>query len=169
MGRQVRAAVPLVALGQRRLSTTAAPRTRASTPKIIRFHPQRREGRLEQRRSSASPPSVRRSSWTGGNDWNDFYASIWQRDAAAKYLQHQKITRWDGATSRFTGGLHGTVENGTRTFYDHGRKVLDGDRYLLPWDQGRKLYTLQQVGRHDRLGPRPAARTRLPASPTTAA
>ncbi|MCQ4208918.1 endo-alpha-N-acetylgalactosaminidase family protein [Streptomyces longispororuber] len=84
--------------------------------------------------------------WTGENDWNDFYANIWQRDLPAKYLQHQKITRWDGNDITFTGGLRGTVENGTRTFYDHGRKVLDGDRYLLPWDQGKKLYHYNKAG-----------------------
>ncbi|WP_338700902.1 endo-alpha-N-acetylgalactosaminidase family protein [Streptomyces sp. Q6] len=84
--------------------------------------------------------------WTGENDWNDFYANIWQRDLPAKYLQHQKITRWNGNDITFTGGLRGTVENGHRTFYDHGRKVLDGDTYLLPWDGGKKLYHYNKQG-----------------------
>ncbi|MEV5611761.1 endo-alpha-N-acetylgalactosaminidase family protein [Streptomyces sp. NPDC052225] len=84
--------------------------------------------------------------WTGENDWNDFYANVWQRDLPAKYLQHQKITRWDGNDITFTGGLHGTVENGRRTFRDHGRTVLDGDAYLLPWDGGKKLYHYNKQG-----------------------
>ncbi|MYW65261.1 hypothetical protein GTY65_14505 [Streptomyces sp. SID8379] len=88
--------------------------------------------------------------WTGETDWNAFYANVWQRDLPAKYLQHQQITRWDGDDITFTGGLRGTVENGKRTFYDHDRKVLDGDSYLLPWDakdgDGKKLYHYNKQG-----------------------
>ncbi|MZD07447.1 hypothetical protein GTW43_20510 [Streptomyces sp. SID5785] len=87
--------------------------------------------------------------WTGENDWNAFYANVWQRDLPAKYLQHQRITRWDGNDITFTGGVRGTVEDGRRTFYDHGRKVLDGDAYLLPWkaqDGSRKLYHYSKQG-----------------------
>lgn len=78
--------------------------------------------------------------WTGETDWNAFYDNIWQRNLPAKYLQQEQITRWDGNEVTFTGDVHGTVENGRRTFYDHGRKVLDGGAYLLPWDGGKKLY-----------------------------
>ncbi|MEU0374996.1 endo-alpha-N-acetylgalactosaminidase family protein [Streptomyces sp. NPDC006283] len=84
--------------------------------------------------------------WTGETDWNAFYDNVWQRDLPAKYLQQERITRWDGNDIRFTGGLRGTVEDGRRTFYDHGRKVLDKDRYLLPWDGGRKLYHYNKAG-----------------------
>ncbi|MFC9397775.1 endo-alpha-N-acetylgalactosaminidase family protein [Streptomyces sp. NPDC057027] len=84
--------------------------------------------------------------WTGETDWNAFSANIWQRNLPAKYLQQQKITRWDGNDITFTGGVRGTVENGRRTFYDNGRKVLDGDSYLLPWDGGRKLYHYNKAG-----------------------
>ncbi|MER5309044.1 endo-alpha-N-acetylgalactosaminidase family protein [Streptomyces sp. NPDC002773] len=84
--------------------------------------------------------------WTGETDWNDFTANIWQRNLPAKYLQQQKITRWTGNDLTFTGGVRGTVENGRRTFYDHGRKVLDGERYLLPWDGGKKLYHYNKAG-----------------------
>ncbi|MEV4948018.1 endo-alpha-N-acetylgalactosaminidase family protein [Streptomyces sp. NPDC053755] len=78
--------------------------------------------------------------WTGEIDWNRFYANIWQKNLPAKYLQQQRITRWNGNDLTFTGGVRGTMENGRRTFYENGRKVLDGDGYLLPWDGGRKLY-----------------------------
>ncbi|MGW1894258.1 endo-alpha-N-acetylgalactosaminidase family protein [Streptomyces sp. NPDC002004] len=84
--------------------------------------------------------------WTGENDWNAFYDNVWQRDLPAKFLQHQRITRWDGNDITFTGGLRGTVEDGRRTFYDHGRKVLDGTAYLLPWDGGSKLYHYNKTG-----------------------
>ncbi|MFB7514221.1 endo-alpha-N-acetylgalactosaminidase family protein [Streptomyces sp. NPDC056144] len=84
--------------------------------------------------------------WTGENDWNAFSANIWQRNLPAKYLQHQRITRWNGDDITFTGGVRGTVENGRRTFYENGRKVLDGDAYLLPWDGGTKLYHYNKTG-----------------------
>ncbi|MFD0369287.1 endo-alpha-N-acetylgalactosaminidase family protein [Streptomyces sp. NPDC127114] len=71
--------------------------------------------------------------WTGETDHTAFTANIWQRNLPAKYLQHQKITRWDGDDITFTGNVRGTLENGRRTFYENGRKVLDGDTYLLPW------------------------------------
>ncbi len=42
--------------------------------------------------------------------------------------------------------MRGTVEDGRRTFYDQGRKVLSGTDYLLPWDGGRKLYHYSETG-----------------------
>lgn len=84
--------------------------------------------------------------WTGETDWNDFTANIWQRNLPAKYLQQQKITRWNGNDLTFTGGVRGTVENGRRTFYENGRKVLDGETYLLPWAGGTKLYHYNKTG-----------------------
>ncbi|MGX2994313.1 endo-alpha-N-acetylgalactosaminidase family protein [Streptomyces sp. JNUCC 64] len=71
--------------------------------------------------------------WTGENDWDDFYAAIWERDLPAKFLQQQRILRWNDDDITFTGGVRGTVEDGIRTYYDRGRKVLSGDTYLLPW------------------------------------
>ncbi|MFJ9807028.1 endo-alpha-N-acetylgalactosaminidase family protein [Streptomyces sp. NPDC101158] len=84
--------------------------------------------------------------WTGETDYTAFSANIWQRNLPAKYLQHQRITRWDGNDITFTGGVRGTVENGRRTFYENGRKVLDGDAYLLPWAGGDKLYHYNRTG-----------------------
>ncbi|MFJ7128473.1 endo-alpha-N-acetylgalactosaminidase family protein [Streptomyces sp. NPDC098101] len=84
--------------------------------------------------------------WTGETDWNAFTANVWQRNLPAKYLQQQRITRWNGDDITFTGGVRGTVEDGRRTFYENGRKVLDGERYLLPWDGGKKLYHYNKAG-----------------------
>ncbi|MFE7953374.1 endo-alpha-N-acetylgalactosaminidase family protein [Streptomyces sp. NPDC057426] len=84
--------------------------------------------------------------WTGETDWNRFYANIWQKNLPAKYLQQQRITRWNGNDLAFTGGVRGTVENGRRTFHENGRKVLDGENYLLPWDGGTKLYHYNKNG-----------------------
>ncbi|MFF9014570.1 endo-alpha-N-acetylgalactosaminidase family protein [Streptomyces sp. NPDC014870] len=84
--------------------------------------------------------------WTGETDWNHFYANIWQKNLPAKYLQQQRITRWNGNDLTFTGGVRGTVEDGRRTFYENGRKVLDGENYLLPWNGGKKLYHYNKSG-----------------------
>ncbi|MER7001004.1 endo-alpha-N-acetylgalactosaminidase family protein [Streptomyces sp. NPDC000410] len=84
--------------------------------------------------------------WTGETDWTRFYANIWEKNLPAKFLQREQISRWNGNEIVFTNNLRGTVENGRRTFYDHGRKVLDGDRYLLPWGGGKKLYHYNKAG-----------------------
>jgi len=84
--------------------------------------------------------------WTGEVDWNKFYANIWQKNLPAKFLQQQKITDWNTGAISFTGGVRGTVENGKRTLYVGNAKVLDGDKYLLPWDGNKKLYHYNPAG-----------------------
>ncbi|TCC35968.1 endo-alpha-N-acetylgalactosaminidase family protein [Kribbella speibonae] len=78
--------------------------------------------------------------WTGETDWNAFYANIWQRNLPTKFLQQQKILDWNSGDIAFTGGVRGAVENGKRAVYVGNAKVLDGDKYLLPWDNNKKLY-----------------------------
>jgi endo-alpha-N-acetylgalactosaminidase len=84
--------------------------------------------------------------WTGETDWNAFYTNIWQRNLPAKFLQQQKITDWNTNDITFTGGVRGAVENGKRTVYVGAAKVLDGDKYLLPWDGNKKLYHYNPAG-----------------------
>ncbi|MGY4773413.1 endo-alpha-N-acetylgalactosaminidase family protein [Kribbella sp. CWNU-51] len=84
--------------------------------------------------------------WTGETDWNAFYANIWRRNLPAKFLQQQKITDWNSNDIAFTGGVRGAVENGKRTVYVGAAKVLDGDKYLLPWDNNKKLYHYNPAG-----------------------
>ncbi|MET9519919.1 endo-alpha-N-acetylgalactosaminidase family protein [Streptomyces sp. NPDC002994] len=85
--------------------------------------------------------------WTGETDWNKFTANIWQKNLPAKFLQQEEIRRWDKSKNviEFSGGVRGSVENGRRTFTVGDAKVLDGDRYLLPW-QGNKLYHYNKRG-----------------------
>ncbi|TCC01773.1 endo-alpha-N-acetylgalactosaminidase family protein [Kribbella soli] len=85
--------------------------------------------------------------WTGETDWNAFYTNIWQRNLPAKFLQQQKILDWNSGDITFTGGVRGAVENGKRTVYVGNAKVLDGDKYLLPWDN-KKLYHYNPAGGH---------------------
>ncbi|MET9315295.1 endo-alpha-N-acetylgalactosaminidase family protein [Kribbella sp. NPDC003505] len=84
--------------------------------------------------------------WTGETDWNAFYANIWQRNLPAKFLQQQKILDWNSTDITFSGGIRGAVENGKRTVYAGNAKVLDGDKYLLPWDNNKKLYHYNPAG-----------------------
>ncbi|TCC57410.1 hypothetical protein E0H73_28885 [Kribbella pittospori] len=84
--------------------------------------------------------------WTGETDWNAFYRNIWQKNLPAKFLQQQKITDWNSSDITFTGGVRGAVENGKRTVYVGDAKVLDGDKYLLPWDGTKKLYHYNPAG-----------------------
>ncbi len=84
--------------------------------------------------------------WTGETDWNAFYANIWQRNLPAKFLQQQKILDWNSNEITFGGGVRGTVANGKRTVSVGTAKVLDGDKYLLPWDGNKKLYHYNPAG-----------------------
>ncbi|HEY3509235.1 endo-alpha-N-acetylgalactosaminidase family protein [Kribbella karoonensis] len=84
--------------------------------------------------------------WTGETDWNAFYNNIWQRNLPAKFLQQQKILDWNADDITFTGGVRGAVENGKRAVYVGNAKVLDGDKYLLPWDNNKKLYHYNPAG-----------------------
>ncbi|MFI5695700.1 endo-alpha-N-acetylgalactosaminidase family protein [Kribbella sp. NPDC051586] len=84
--------------------------------------------------------------WTGETDWNAFYTNIWQRNLPAKFLQQQKILDWNANDITFTGGVRGAVENGKRAVYVGNAKVLDGDKYLLPWDNNTKLYHYNPAG-----------------------
>ncbi|MFF0269644.1 endo-alpha-N-acetylgalactosaminidase family protein [Kribbella sp. NPDC004536] len=84
--------------------------------------------------------------WTGETDWNAFYTNIWQRNLPAKFLQQQKILDWNAGDIKFTGGVRGAVESGKRAVYVGNAKVLDGDKYLLPWDNNKKLYHYNPAG-----------------------
>jgi endo-alpha-N-acetylgalactosaminidase len=84
--------------------------------------------------------------WTGETDWNAFYSNIWQRNLPTKFLQQQKILDWNAGDIRFSGGVRGAVENGKRAVYVGNAKVLDGDKYLLPWDGNKKLYHYNPAG-----------------------
>ncbi|MBF8188728.1 hypothetical protein ITP53_23945 [Nonomuraea sp. K274] len=72
--------------------------------------------------------------WTAENDFTAFYRNIWEHNLPAKFLQHHEIMDWNADEIVFTGGVRGTYRDGRREWYAEGRKVLDGDTYLLPWE-----------------------------------
>ena len=79
--------------------------------------------------------------WTGEVDWNDFYDNIWTPQPA-RQVPPAAADHPTGTSNEitFTGGVRGTVANGKRSLYVGDAKVLDGDRYLLPWEATSKLY-----------------------------
>ncbi|OZM70958.1 hypothetical protein CFN78_22665 [Amycolatopsis antarctica] len=83
--------------------------------------------------------------WTGETDWNVFYDNIWANNLPAKFLQQHKIQRWGEHEITFAGGVRGTDADGRRELFAGDAKVLDGDRYLLPWNDG-KLYHYNPAG-----------------------
>ncbi len=84
--------------------------------------------------------------WTGETDWNKFYANIWQRICPRSSCSSRRSPTGTRTTSPSPVASRGTIENGKRTFYDGTAKVLDGDKYLLPWDDNKKLYHYNPEG-----------------------
>ncbi|WP_158895518.1 endo-alpha-N-acetylgalactosaminidase family protein [Amycolatopsis anabasis] len=86
--------------------------------------------------------------WTNEVDWNTFYRNIWTNNLPAKFLQHYQIQRWNAHDIAFSGGVRGSDAAGKREFFVGDAKVLDGDRYLLPWQSGgeTKLYHYNPAG-----------------------
>ncbi|WP_371631930.1 endo-alpha-N-acetylgalactosaminidase family protein [Streptomyces sp. NBC_01259] len=83
--------------------------------------------------------------WGNQNDWNKFYANIWNRNLPAKFLQRQQITQWTDHEVKLTGGVRVTDTSGTRQVFVGDDKVQDGDAYLLPWT-GAKAYHWNPAG-----------------------
>ncbi|MEU3712518.1 endo-alpha-N-acetylgalactosaminidase family protein [Streptomyces catenulae] len=85
--------------------------------------------------------------WTGKTDWYAFLAIVWRDALPAKYLQAYPIRTWGAHEITFEGPGRTAVSDadGVRRITTDGRTVLDGDRYLLPWEPRRatdpaKLY-----------------------------
>ncbi|MFA3877830.1 endo-alpha-N-acetylgalactosaminidase family protein [Streptomyces sp. MMCC 100] len=73
--------------------------------------------------------------WTGQDDWNTFYRTIWTDNLPTKFLQHYDVLDWDfGKSARLTGGVTVTKTDGQRRVTMGDATVLQGDTYLLPWD-----------------------------------
>ncbi len=77
--------------------------------------------------------------WTGQDDWNAFYDTIWTDNLPTKFLQHFEVMDWDfGRRARLADGVVVTRTDGKRQIRMGDAVVLDGDTYLLPWGDVRK-------------------------------
>lgn len=83
--------------------------------------------------------------WGNQNDWNAFYANIWNRNLPAKFLQKQQVIRWTDHEVKLTGKVRVTDASGTRQVFVGDHKVQDGNAYLLPWT-GAKAYHWNPAG-----------------------
>ncbi|MEU0742242.1 endo-alpha-N-acetylgalactosaminidase family protein [Streptomyces sp. NPDC006134] len=76
--------------------------------------------------------------WTGQDDWNAFYRTVWRDNLPTKFLQHYRLMDWDfGTSATLTGGVRVRMADGRRQISLGGAVVLDGDTYLLPWGSPR--------------------------------
>ncbi|MCR8644547.1 endo-alpha-N-acetylgalactosaminidase family protein [Paenibacillus sp. N1-5-1-14] len=80
--------------------------------------------------------------WQGRVNFNSMIEMTFNTDLPAKYLQNFPITRWTSNTVDFENNVSATNASGTRIITKNGVKVLDGTKYLLPWEpiNETKLY-----------------------------
>lgn len=72
--------------------------------------------------------------WTGQNNWNKFYANIFDQDLTTKFIQHFPIVKLDpGKSATLADGVSLAMVNGNRQITMDGVLVADGNTYLLPW------------------------------------
>ncbi|GAB3542296.1 endo-alpha-N-acetylgalactosaminidase family protein [Arthrobacter tecti] len=91
--------------------------------------------------------------WTGENNYEAFYENIWVKNLPAKFLQQEKILKWEQNRIDLTGNLSvsGTSAE-DRIITVGGAEVLRGDTYLLPWasdgdeSKQQKLYHYNPAG-----------------------
>ncbi|ATG50463.1 carbohydrate-binding protein [Brachybacterium vulturis] len=94
--------------------------------------------------------------WTGHQDANAFFATVWARNVPTKFLQRSPIVSWSAAGEQGPGRI--VLADGTevisdvesvggeeiptdRTITTDGATVYEGGKYLLPWADGsEKLY-----------------------------
>ncbi len=86
--------------------------------------------------------------WQGRTDFNQFLGKLYGAALPSKYLQHFEIMKWTEHEVLLSGNVRATDESGVRQFFHQGRKVLEGDAYLLPWEPTAesKLYHWNEKG-----------------------
>ncbi|APX33150.1 hypothetical protein BH708_10990 [Brachybacterium sp. P6-10-X1] len=94
--------------------------------------------------------------WTGHQDANAFFTTIWERNLPTKFLQRSAIISWstpsadtpgrivlaDGTeVTSSVGSVSGTEIPTDRVITSDGATVYEAGRYLLPWSDGdERLY-----------------------------
>lgn len=119
--------------------------------------------------------------WQGRNDYKGYIENLFDDNVATKFLQHYKVMKWEDGEETTVNGVKWTPEmritlqddsrkntvvverqsnNGSdpgyslRTMTFNGRKIMDGEKYLIPWfwdENGEtlkteKLYHWNQAG-----------------------
>ncbi|MGW4274602.1 endo-alpha-N-acetylgalactosaminidase family protein [Streptomyces seoulensis] len=90
--------------------------------------------------------------WTGQDDWNAFYRTIWTDNLPTKFLQHYDVLDWDfGRSAHLTGDVRVTRADGQRRITMGDATVLEGDTYLLPWGDARTADDTTSPSRADKM------------------
>lgn len=80
--------------------------------------------------------------WQGRKSFDDTVRMTFETNLPTKYLQHFEIMKWTSNTIQLKNNVSVSNASGTRTIVKDGRTILNGNRYLLPWDPNaeEKLY-----------------------------
>lgn len=76
--------------------------------------------------------------WSSQKDFNATYSKVWSDNLPTKFLQHYELTQWDAGTSATLEDADGhkltiVMEGGVRKVSLDGKLVIDGTKYLIPW------------------------------------
>ncbi|MDO5754023.1 endo-alpha-N-acetylgalactosaminidase family protein, partial [Arthrobacter sp.] len=76
--------------------------------------------------------------WSGQKDFNATYSKVWSDNLPTKFLQHYELTDWLAGTSAKLQDADGhkvTIDmvDGVRKVTLDGKLVIDGTKYLIPW------------------------------------
>ncbi|MET4003054.1 endo-alpha-N-acetylgalactosaminidase [Arthrobacter sp. UYCu511] len=76
--------------------------------------------------------------WSGQKDFNATYSKVWSDNLPTKFLQHYELTQWNAGTSAKLEDADGhkvaiDMVGGVRKVTLDGKLVIDGNKYLIPW------------------------------------
>ncbi|WP_113672362.1 endo-alpha-N-acetylgalactosaminidase family protein [Vallitalea guaymasensis] len=86
--------------------------------------------------------------WQGSKNFDNAIKVVFEVNVPTKYLQHFPIIEWESDTINFTDNVSVSNKTGTKIITKDGIKVLEGSKYLLPWDPAteEKLYHYNKDG-----------------------
>lgn len=86
--------------------------------------------------------------WQGHKNFDEAIRIVFEINMPTKYLQHFPIMEWEDDTINFTDNVSVSNKTGVKVITKDGIKVLEGDKYLLPWEPKAedKLYHYNKDG-----------------------
>ncbi|TYP74846.1 endo-alpha-N-acetylgalactosaminidase family protein [Paenibacillus methanolicus] len=86
--------------------------------------------------------------WQGRTGFDDTVKMTFGTNLPTKYVQHFPILKWTTNTIQLEQGVTVSDATGTRVITKNGVKVLEGNKYLLPWSPVTedKLYHWNGIG-----------------------
>ncbi|GKX30865.1 hypothetical protein SH1V18_33450 [Vallitalea longa] len=86
--------------------------------------------------------------WQGHKNFDEAIRMVFETNMPTKFLQHFQIMKWDDDTINLTNNVSVSNKTGNKVITKDGIKVLEGDKYLLPWEPKTedKLYHYNKLG-----------------------